>query len=182
MRSLRYGEGKYPQIKPATADQVLQVVAQIEQGHTIAAACRLMGINPATLYVVCEMDPEVQALVDHARVVAADTLAEEAITVTDTEPDPRRARVRSDSRKWGAEMANRKRYGRQLDLTVTSHVDVAGPLEEARTRARLRPVSDQPEIVELEQVGESNTYASRPDDCQSPDPAVVPPALLDIFK
>lgn len=177
-RSRRYGIGKYPETKPATLEQVQQVVAVIEQGHTLAAACRILGIRPDTLYLVLDQSPEVQEVVARARRVAADTLAEEAVTVTDTEPDPRRARARSDARKWAAEMADRRRYGRQLDLNVTTHVDVAGPLAEARARARLRPVSDH-EALDAEIVEEkSRTYVAGSADYQSAD--AVP--ALDIFE
>jgi hypothetical protein len=46
-----------------------------------------------------------------AREERADLVADEIITIADTEPDPNKARVMIDARKWWAARVNPKKYG-----------------------------------------------------------------------
>lgn len=52
-----------------------------------------------------------------AREAQADYFADEIATIADTEPDPNKARVRIDARKWAAGKLKPKVYGDKLDIT-----------------------------------------------------------------
>ena len=63
--------------------------------------------------------PEFSEQYARAREVQADVLADEVIEIADTEPDPNRARVMIDARKWLAGKLRPKKYGDHLKLDHT---------------------------------------------------------------
>ena len=74
-----------------------------------------------------------------AREAQADTLADEITEIADTEPDPNRARVRVDARKWIASKLKPKRYGDRIDVEVSPQpavVDISFTTPEL-TQARI---------------------------------------------
>ena len=52
-----------------------------------------------------------------AREERADLVADEIIAIADSEPDPNKARVRIDARKWWAAKVNPKAYGDKVQHT-----------------------------------------------------------------
>jgi hypothetical protein len=56
-----------------------------------------------------------------AREERADLVADEIITIADTETDPQKARNRIDARKWWAARVNPKKYGDKLVTENTNH-------------------------------------------------------------
>ena len=65
----------------------------------------------------------------HAKMVQMDLMAEDTIHIADTEPDPNKARVRIDARKWVASKLAPKKYGERIEvnhggnLNLTSMTD-----------------------------------------------------------
>jgi hypothetical protein len=57
-----------------------------------------------------------------AREERADLIADEIVTIADTDPDPNRARVRIDARKWWAAKVNPKKYGDKI-ITENTNTD-----------------------------------------------------------
>ena len=54
-----------------------------------------------------------------ARKAQADAFADEIVDIADTEPDPNKARIRIDARKWVAGKQRPKKYGDRSKLEVT---------------------------------------------------------------
>jgi hypothetical protein len=74
-----------------------------------------------------------------------DAVVDEAREIVDSEPDPQRARVRVDYRKWLASRLNRDKYGDKLDVSHSVMIDIAPALLEAT--ARMNSVSVSGEVV-----------------------------------
>lgn len=114
--------------------------------------------------------PWISAAMAQAREIRADQAADEVMTVADTEPDPQRARVKVEARKWYAGVMNRQRYGNQVDVNVTNQIDVKGALNQARQRLP-RPMRDQfhddnPQVIDL-----YPQLTDQPNDYESSDQA-----------
>ena len=58
-------------------------------------------------------------------------LADEIVEIADTEPDPNRARVRIDARKWYAAKVNKKDYGDRVSAEVSG--PDGGPIQPQAT-------------------------------------------------
>ena len=50
----------------------------------------------------------------------ADLIADEIVTIADTDPAPNKARVRIDARKWWAAKVNPKKYGERITAAVST--------------------------------------------------------------
>lgn len=79
--------------------------------------CQIDGM-PAegTVYRWLHENPEFGEMYARAREERAHLAADDIIHIADTEPDPNKARVRIDARKWYASKLNRKDYGDSLNL------------------------------------------------------------------
>lgn len=67
-----------------------------------------------------------------AREAQADFFADEIAHIADTEPDPNKARVRIDARKWAAGKLKPKLYGDKLD--ITGDLNIKLPDEQVESR------------------------------------------------
>lgn len=67
-----------------------------------------------------------------AREAQADYFADEIATIADNEPDPNKARVRIDARKWAAGKLKPKVYGDKLD--ITGDLNIKLPDEQVESR------------------------------------------------
>lgn len=90
----------------------------------------------STIKAWLAQDSEFSAQYARAREGQADTLADELVEIADEEPDPQRARVRIDARKWYASKLQPKKYGDKLDMNVTATTDFAQRLIRARERVK----------------------------------------------
>lgn len=73
-----------------------------------------------------------------AREAQADYYADEIATIADTEPDPNKARVRIDARKWAAGKLKPKVYGDKLDITGDFNIKLPDEQVESRLAHLLR--------------------------------------------
>ncbi len=74
-----------------------------------------------------------------------DAVVDEAREIVDTEPDPQRARVRVDYRKWLASRLNRDKYGDKLDVRHNHTLDIT-PMLLAATK-RMNSIDLSGEVV-----------------------------------
>ncbi|ODS30490.1 MAG: hypothetical protein SCARUB_04392 [Candidatus Scalindua rubra] len=58
------------------------------------------------------------------------------VEIADNEPDPQRAKVRVDIRKWVASRLNRNKYGERLEVNHAHVLDITPVLEEAEKRLK----------------------------------------------
>jgi len=70
-----------------------------------------------TIYRWLHEDVDFHDNYTRAREAQADYFADEIANIADTEPDPNKARVRIDARKWAAGKLKPKVYGDKLDVT-----------------------------------------------------------------
>lgn len=97
-----------------------EICERIADGESLRAVCRDAGMPPAS--TVCRWLVENAAFSEQyarARESQADKFAEEIVDIADTEPDPQRARVRVDARKWVAARLKPKSWGDKITNEVT---------------------------------------------------------------
>ena len=104
-----------------------------------------------TVYQWFNLHPDFKDMYARAREERADLLADEVITIADTEEDPNKARVRIDARKWWAAKVNPKSYGDKADLNVTS---------DNKHHHSIEPLSDSSQWLARMLGGASNSEAS----------------------
>ena len=97
-----------PKITPDIADQVLE---RMRDGEILTAICREYDLRPSAFSNKAERDPEFGERYARARKEQAHAMAMDVVRIADEEPDPQRARVRCDARKWVAARIDPKNYG-----------------------------------------------------------------------
>ncbi len=145
---------------PHSAETVVKTeraIALVGEGAMLKDACATVGMHPSTFALVISSLRNLSAAYAHAQTVRADILADEALTIADTDKDAGVARNRILARQWRASKLAPKTYGDRLDIAVTQTISVGDALAEARARL-IRPVSDQ-QVVEDAQVVDSQPVA-----------------------
>lgn len=163
------------------ASHVERIIDKILSDMPLADAVASEGISLPTFHKWLNSDKA--AAIAYARAVElrADVLADQTITIADSDDDPAKARNRIQARQWLASKLN-KRYGDRVDLNVTQTIDIGGTLAEARARL-LRPVRDQlvyedAQVVDLPRVSEARAIDSQSNRIDPPTGDEVP----DIFS
>ncbi len=107
-----------------TAELAAAICERISLGESLRSICRDEGM-PEKLTVLRWLSQDDQFCAQYARArdLQADTHAEDIVDISDTEPDPAKARVRIDARKWFASKVAAKKYG---DATLLKHADADG--------------------------------------------------------
>jgi hypothetical protein len=80
--------------------------------------------------------PEFRDALYEARNDHADVLADEIVSIADTEADPQKARNMIEARKWRCGVIRPREYGQKLDLAVHQMVDHRELHKQAIERAR----------------------------------------------
>lgn len=129
------------------ADTIDRALEMIAEGRSLIQVSSELGVKRSTLYDAFKRDGVLDRY-ETARQMAADALAEELVEIADSEPDPQRAKVRCDQRRWLASKYLPSRYGEKLDLSITQRVDLQGALAEARARVGLVRVAG--EVIDVQ--------------------------------
>lgn len=79
--------------------------------------CRRLETNTRTFYDYIERDKEAEKQYSRSMELRSHMLRDEIIEIADNEPNPKRAAVRVDARKWTACHLNPRKYGDKLDVT-----------------------------------------------------------------
>jgi hypothetical protein len=143
---------------------VFRIADDVLNGSPLRKAVAEQGIALATFQDWLQGDKEAAVRYARAQELRGDVLADEIISIADNDDDAARARNRITSRQWLAGKLN-KRYGDRIDLNVTQTIDIGNTLAEAR--ARLRPVSDQSNVIDAQVVDSIDVSPVRPLDKQS---------------
>lgn len=99
----------------------IELCRRIIEGQSLVRICRDDTMpHVATVYRWLNDNAQFCDRYARAKEEQADTLADEIIDIADNEPDPNRARVRVDARKWVAAKLKPKKYSdrQQLDHGV----------------------------------------------------------------
>lgn len=124
-------------------DRVARVEAMILRmfkGESLKRIIDSEQMHPAEFFKTVYGTPGLSESYSQAQKARAELMVEETVEITDEEPDPQRARVRIDARRWYASKMQPQKYGEKLDLNVNQTVDIGLALKEARKR--LLPESD----------------------------------------
>jgi hypothetical protein len=107
---------------------ISEILAKLADGLSLREICEADEMpNRNTVRLWLRQDPEFCAQYARAREEQADHYADEIIEIADTEPDPQKARVRIDARKWVASKLKAKAYGDKVTQEVTG--PGGGPIE-----------------------------------------------------
>ncbi len=115
--------------RPSAYTQELadKICSWLAEGESLLAICKDDPNMPAASTVrrwVTDDRKGFAAQYARARDIGLDHQAEYIIEIADTEPDPARARVMIDARKWHLSKMAPKRYGEKLAAEVTGSIQV----------------------------------------------------------
>lgn len=141
----------------------------MQEGTSLRQSAKNHGITQDKFFRFIDQNPLLADCYSRAQVAKAELYADEIIEISDTDPDPQRARNRIDARKWYASKMQPQKYGDRLDVHVKDTVDIKSALSEARARAQLRSVRDQQDIedaqiVDIKQLNDNSTTDSKSSD------------------
>lgn len=148
-------------------DRIIAAIQLVASGESsIRNTLKELQITAYRFYEIIANDPQISDAYARAQLSRADILAEEILTIADTEHDPQKARNRIDARKWFASKMQPHKYGDRLDINMNSTVDVRGALTDARQRAALpgryqQPIEDA-QVVELPKLYNDCVTGSQP--------------------
>lgn len=155
---------------PLVTDQsVSSVIERVLNGSTLKDAAKACGLTPSGFHARLQTDRDAATAYARAVELRADLLADEALTIADTEDDAAKARNQIQVRQWLASKLYARRYGDRIDLNVTQTLDVTSTLAEARAR-RLRPVRDQYDVTDAQVIDLSSDSDPKPSDTESLGP------------
>jgi hypothetical protein len=104
-----------------TEDMAASICEQVANGLALKEVCigAAMPSRSAVYKWFCQ-HPAFADMYARAREERADLIADEIVTIADTEADASKARVRIDARKWWAAKVNPKRYGERITADVNT--------------------------------------------------------------
>lgn len=162
-------------------DAAKRVIDLVTNGARLKDAAEQCGFTLSSFHYWIGSERELGVSYARAREIRADILVEEAIEAADSNIDPAKARNMMGIRQWTASKWN-KNYGDRIDLNVNQSISINTALSEARQR--LRPVSDQLDVTDVEIHMPQALEAPRATDMQSVSPSApaVPDGEPDIFS
>jgi hypothetical protein len=163
----------------APADDLVQnIIQRVLDGSSLKDATKDCGIDVFKFNRILQGDRAAAQAYARAVEIRADVLADEALHIADTENDAAKARNQIGVRQWLASKLYAKRYGDRIDLNVTQTIDIGSTLAEAR--ARLLPVRDQRDVLDVESRAVTGFAGHEAADSESVIPA--PNVQPDIFS
>lgn len=118
-------------------NKVNAVISSIFDGLTLVNALKLHDCSASMFYKTLEKYPESQLQYAYAEKFIADVLAEEIISIADTEENYGKARNQIDARKWLAGKRAPKKYGDRIDVNVEGSIDLTHAIDAASKRIAL---------------------------------------------
>jgi hypothetical protein len=120
-----------------TEEQQEFILASVVRGESIKSICLKLNIPMHHVYDYAFKDPLFDKKMDRARVMNAHLLVDELMHVTDgceTLSQVQRAKVWSDNAKWVASKMEPTKYGENLNVNVSHHLDLSSILLAAENR------------------------------------------------
>lgn len=125
-----------------STDRAAAICELVASGLALKEICLIAGMpTRSTAYKWLAQHTEFSDMYARAREERADLIADEIVTIADTDPDPQIARVRIDARKWWAAKVNPKKYGEKshVDVNVRREIAQMDDAELAAIAGRGRP-------------------------------------------
>ena len=102
-------------------DIAASICEQVANGLALKEICASGGMPArSTVYKWFGLHRAFVDMYTRAREERADLIADEIVSIADTEPDANKARVRIDARKWWAAKVNPKKYGDKIQTENTN--------------------------------------------------------------
>lgn len=127
-------------------DKAFKIIERLYTGIALRRALEGSPREMRLFFDLVEKDVELLRKYSAAQQARAEILADEIVDIADTEPDPNRARVMVEARKWYASKMQPNKYGDRIDLNVSGAIDITAAIDAARSRVML-PMSD-PKIID----------------------------------
>jgi hypothetical protein len=111
--------------RPTEYDEAIagKICDAIIEGAALYKVCEKPDFpGERTVYQWLEKHPEFAQQYARARELQQDRAADEIIEIADNEPDPNKARIRVDARKWRASKLAPKKYGDRVDMNLSGSV------------------------------------------------------------
>lgn len=106
-------------------DKADKIIELLEQGKSLRASAREVGISPSSVLDWTEKDAVFAEQYARARAIGYKLLAEEIVEISDSETgDVNRDRLRVDTRKWMLAKMLPKIYGEKLGVEHSGSVNV----------------------------------------------------------
>lgn len=157
---------------PATTTALVEtIIDDVLAGSTLKQALKTRAMTAQQFARVLQGDKQAASAYARAAELRADLMADEIISIADSDSDPAKVRNQIQARQWLASKLNAKRYGDRIDLNVTQTVDIGATLAEARARL-LRPERDPLAIVDVQAVDLSSDSGGTSSDKQSLAPDI----------
>lgn len=147
-----------------TREQEQRALDLIASGETLTSALQSIGVSPYYWHQHMQ-DADAFARYARARIQQAHAMADKAVVAAQTIEDVQRAKLLSDVYKWRASKGAPADYGDRIDVNVQGRVDIGTTLLEARNR--VRPVSDQRDVIDAQVIDIKEVEHMRPTDCVS---------------
>ncbi len=131
--------------RPSKYNQSLaeNILSRYADGETLTKICEDDGMPKRnTIYRWRSDYPEFGKAYQLALEQHVDALVDEACHIVDTEPDPQRAKVRADHRRWLASRLNRNKYGDKIEIKKQETIDMTPILAAAQERMKKIGVGD----------------------------------------
>ncbi len=121
-------------------DIALKIIEKMSDGTRLTEILAPLELSPFRFYRYINSYMPLFREYTAAQQSRAELLVEEIIDIADNEPDPHKARVRTDVRRWYASKMQPNKYGDRIDVNVTQTVDITQALTDARARTLLPDV------------------------------------------
>ena len=114
---------------------VEEILMRFADGETLTSICSSENMPKRnTVYRWRSQYPEFGQAYLCAQEQHSDALIDKAGEIVDNEPDPQRAKIQADHRKWLAARLNRHKYGEKVEVHHKQIIDISGVLDDARQR------------------------------------------------
>lgn len=144
---------------------VKKVIDLILEGLPLREAIKDAGLTPQLFNYRLQGDRAAAVAYARAVEVKADLMADEVVSIADSDDDPAKVRNQMQARQWLASKLYAKRYGDRIDLNVTQTLDIGSTLAEAR--ARLLPRRDMLDVTDAQVIDSSTNLPLKLSDKQS---------------
>lgn len=146
--------------------KIQAVIDQIYEGKSITTALASLNIKARDFHKALASTPSLEILYERAQAARAEILAEEIVSIADTEEDSQKARNMIDARKWYSSKMKPAKFGDRIDVNVTQVVDIGAALAEARSRASL-PIRYPQSTTVIESTEYKEVNEDKPSDSES---------------
>lgn len=138
-----------PQARPGlfdseTEDKIVELA--LDPRMTLKKIRDQLGLSRYNFNAHVERSPRFAASLARARNESLEELADSLLTIVDEEPDPLRARLKSENIRWILSKRKPQTYGDKLDINLSGTIDIAGALAEARNRANMPTIPEMDTI------------------------------------